>query len=88
MFLEAQIIKNKKDLINIFYQQYINNRSVPIRKRLYVLEDIDCSEMEDLVRERSTKTSKVTSNQNTTGDSNLNIKLDELSPRMQMGILD
>ena len=72
-------VKNKKDLVNIFYKQYLNNRSVPIRKRLYVLEDIDCSEMEDLVRERSAKTSKVMSNQNTTGDSNLDMKLDELT---------
>jgi len=46
-------IKNQRELMDIFYSDYINERKIPMNKRLYVLEDIDCGEMEDIVRERS-----------------------------------
>ena len=46
-------IKTSKHLLEIFYQEQLNHMNVPLSKRLYVIEDIDCSELKDIVRERS-----------------------------------
>ena len=46
-------IKTCKELLSIFYEEQINHMSIPLGKRLYVLEDIDCSELKDIVRERA-----------------------------------
>jgi len=54
-------IKCQKELFEIFYDEYINERKIPINKRLYVLEDIDCNTLEDVVGERSCKEEKSTS---------------------------
>ena len=48
-------LKNQKELFDVFYNDYINDRKIPIKKRLYVLEDIDCSNLEDIVGDRSKK---------------------------------
>ena len=68
-------IKNKRDLFNIFYQEYINDRKIPIRKRLYVLEDIDCSDLEDIVGDRTSKNRNNNSTPNDVRNPNLNISL-------------
>lgn len=47
-------IKTCKELLGIFYNSRINHMEVPLNRRLYVLEDIDCSELKDIVRDRST----------------------------------
>ena len=46
-------IKTSKQLLEIFYQEDLNHMKVPLSKRLYVIEDIDCSELKDIVRDRS-----------------------------------
>jgi chaperone BCS1 len=46
-------IKTSKHLLDIFYQEQLNHMNVPLSKRLYVIEDIDCSELKDIVRDRS-----------------------------------
>ena len=76
--LSLKNIKNKKDLFNIFYQDYINDRKVPLRKRLYILEDVDCSELEDVVRDRSSRNQEdTTSNSITANDfPNLSFRLE------------
>ena len=46
-------IRTAKELLGIFYSTRINCMEIPMCKRLYVLEDIDCSELKYVVRERS-----------------------------------
>ena len=46
-------IKTSKHLLEIFYQEQLNHMNVPLSKRLYVIEDIDCSELKDIVGDRS-----------------------------------
>ena len=48
-------IKTCKELLSIFYEEQVNHMNIPLCKRLYVLEDIDCSELKDIVRERSSE---------------------------------
>eukprot|EP00092_Neocalanus_flemingeri_P035709 GFUD01038880.1.p1 GENE.GFUD01038880.1~~GFUD01038880.1.p1 ORF type:complete len:628 (+),score=164.89 GFUD01038880.1:60-1943(+) len=51
-------VKTASDLYNIFYGTKINNRSIPMNKRLYVLEDIDCGGLEDVVKKRRKRVPK------------------------------
>ena len=46
-------IKTSKQLLEIFYQEQLNHMNIPLSKRLYVIEDIDCSELKDIVTDRS-----------------------------------
>ena len=46
-------IKTSKQLLEIFYQEQLNHMNVPLSKRLYIIEDIDCSELKDIVTDRS-----------------------------------
>uniref|UniRef100_A0A6C0JAY1 AAA+ ATPase domain-containing protein n=1 Tax=viral metagenome TaxID=1070528 RepID=A0A6C0JAY1_9ZZZZ len=46
-------IKSFKELLEIFYENKINNMIIPLDKRLYVIEDIDCSDMKKIIRDRS-----------------------------------
>ena len=48
-------IKTCKELLSIFYEEQVNHMNIPLCKRLYILEDIDCSELKDIVRERSSE---------------------------------
>lgn len=48
-------IQTYKQLTAAFHNEYINHRKVPLRKRLYVLEDIDCAKLDDLVVDRKVK---------------------------------
>ena len=45
-------VKTLSDLYSIFYAAKVNNRTIGMDKRLYVLEDIDCGGLEDLVKKR------------------------------------
>ena len=40
------------DLYHALYHEKIDRRTIPIRKRLYVFEDIDCGGLEDIVKGR------------------------------------
>ena len=46
-------IKTFKELLNIFYNYKMNLKEINLHKRLYVLEDIDCSDLKDIVMDRS-----------------------------------
>jgi hypothetical protein len=50
-------IKSCKELLGIFYNSRINGKYIPLQKRLYVLEDIDCDELKHIVADRKTKKS-------------------------------
>ena len=45
-------IRSQNELFGIFHSEYINDRKIPIHKRLYVIEDIDCNKLEKIVGER------------------------------------
>ena len=46
-------IKSGKELLNVFYNVKMNCKDIPLNKRLYVLEDIDCADLKDIVKDRS-----------------------------------
>ena len=87
-------IKSQKELFDIFYNDYINDRKVPIQKRLYVIEDIDCNKLEDVVGDRSKKKNEsneieesknVAPNYGLNSHSGLNINLALPNPTGQPG---
>ena len=45
-------IKSGKELLNVFYNVKMNCKDIPLNKRLYVLEDIDCADLKDIVKDR------------------------------------
>uniref|UniRef100_A0A6C0JEK4 AAA+ ATPase domain-containing protein n=1 Tax=viral metagenome TaxID=1070528 RepID=A0A6C0JEK4_9ZZZZ len=47
-------IKNFNELVDIFYNIDINCKRVPINKRLFIIEDIDCTKFKELIKTRST----------------------------------
>ena len=49
-------MRTKDDLYQAFYGDKINRAIVPINQRLYVLEDIDCAGLDDIMKERSKAT--------------------------------
>ena len=48
-------INSCKELLGIFYNSRINDKHIPLHKRLYVLEDIDCDDLKHIVAERRNK---------------------------------
>ena len=44
-----------EDLMKVFYGVKINERKIPVRRRLYVLEDIDCADFKETVLRRDKK---------------------------------
>ena len=44
------------ELYQVFYGEKINKVKVPMSKRLYVLEDIDCAGLDDIVKKRKKAT--------------------------------
>jgi hypothetical protein len=48
-------IKTSSELVDIFTNLYVNNKKIPIEKRIIIFEDIDC--MSNIVLDRKTKTS-------------------------------
>ena len=45
-------IKSHKELNNIFCNVKMNYKDIPLNKRLYVLEDVDCADLKDIVKDR------------------------------------
>jgi hypothetical protein len=45
-------IKTCKELLSIFYNVRMNQKEIPLNRRLYILEDIDCAELKDIVGDR------------------------------------
>jgi len=46
-------IKTMSDLYQALYGGKINKTSIPMDKRLYILEDIDCAGLDDIMKDRS-----------------------------------
>lgn len=46
-------IKTGKELLNVFYNVKMNYKDIPLNQRLYVLEDIDCADLKNIVTDRS-----------------------------------
>merc|ERR1712165_238781 len=45
-------VKTVEDLYNIFYASTINKKPMPVDRKLFVLEDIDCASLKDTVKKR------------------------------------
>jgi len=45
-------IKTGKELLNVFYNVKMNHKDIPLQQRLYVLEDIDCADLKNIVSDR------------------------------------
>ena len=50
-------INSCKELLSIFYNNRLNDKHIPLNKRLYVLEDIDADDFKHIVADRQKKTS-------------------------------
>lgn len=72
-------IKTCKELLDIFYGPRINRMEIPLEKRLYVLEDIDCSEIKDIVKDRSNETAE---------DDDVSSKGSDKGPGSQENVVD
>ena len=68
-------IESKVELIRLFCSDYINHRKVPLNKRLYVVEDIDCSSLQDAVQDRNSRRSEET-HSIADNDNTVHLKLD------------
>ena len=51
-------IKTGKELLNVFYNVKMNYKDIPLNQRLYVLEDIDCADLKNIVTDRSKENEK------------------------------
>jgi chaperone BCS1 len=71
-------IKSGKELLNVFYNVKMNCKDIPLNKRLYVLEDIDCADLKDIVKDRG-ETSKDAAEDISDKDSDKDSGLDLLS---------
>ena len=47
------------ELYQVFYGEKINKVKIPMSKRLYVLEDIDCAGSDDIVKQRKMTTPSI-----------------------------
>ena len=48
-------ISTTEDLMEVFHGVKINQRKIPVRSRLFVLEDIDCADLKETVSRRDKK---------------------------------
>jgi len=48
-------IKNIEDLYKVFYGPTINKKTIPVNKRIYVLEDIDAASLKETVKKRESE---------------------------------
>lgn len=46
-------VKTAKQFANLFLQEYLNGNKIPIKNRLYVFDDFDCSSWRDIIAARS-----------------------------------
>ena len=77
-------VRTVSDLYNIFYGAKVNNRSIAMDKKLFVLEDIDCGGLEDIVKKRKTVKKVDTdeeSNKSSTTDDSDNGDQDEIKEK-------
>ena len=51
-------INSCKELLGIFYNKKLNDKYIPLHKRLYVLEDIDCDDLKHIVADRKKESSE------------------------------
>lgn len=56
-------VKTIEDLYKVFYGSEINRRPIPIHKRLFILEDIDCSTLKDTVKKRKAEDDPISSSE-------------------------
>ena len=75
-------IETQKELFEVFYNEYINERKIPLNKRLYILEDIDCNALEDIVGERSGSQQEPCSKNEIKEGININLTLPEHYPSL------
>jgi len=61
-------IKTGKELLNVFYNVKMNHKDIPLHQRLYVLEDIDCADLKNIVSDRDKRDR--TNKQDNDGDNN------------------
>merc|ERR1711971_651101 len=52
-------VQNMNELYQVFYGEKINKVKIPMSKRLYVLEDIDCAGLDDIVKKRKMTTPSI-----------------------------
>ena len=45
-------VRNTADLCHALYREKINKKKIPMNKKLYVLEDINCGGLKDIVKKR------------------------------------
>ena len=76
-------VRTVSDLYNIFYGAKVNNRSIAMDKKLFVLEDIDCGGLEDIVKKRKTveKDDTEEGNKSSTTDDSDNGDQDEIKEK-------
>lgn len=55
VIVPSKNVRDAKTLKNIFYNSNINHLPIPNEQRLYVFDDIDCSDWKDVVMSRSIK---------------------------------
>merc|ERR1711899_620820 len=51
-------VKTVEDLYNVFYASTINKKPMPVDRKLYVLEDIDCAGLDDIMKKRAAEPQK------------------------------
>ena len=61
-------INSCKELLGIFYNSRLNDKHIPLNKRLYVLEDIDCDDLKHIVADRKKTSKEDNENQDDTFD--------------------
>jgi hypothetical protein len=77
------IIKTKEDLINIIYTIYYGKDVVEYENRIYLFEDIDCNNLEDIAKKNTDNTTKSNTNSenNLSSDNNkLPTSIDDKKP--------
>jgi len=63
-------IKTGKELLNVFYNTKMNHKDIPLNKRLYVLEDIDCADLKNIVGDREKADEEKNSENDNNGQNN------------------
>lgn len=50
--VKLDLIENFNELVDVFFNIDINSRKIPINKRLYIIEDIDCTNLKEIIKTR------------------------------------
>ena len=73
-------IRTGKELLNVFYNVRMNHKDIPLEQRLYVLEDIDCADLKNIVKDREDKEDK--------GDKELDFPAEKAGSEGELDILN